>query len=87
MTDTELKPELKPENIVDAIGLKCPMPVIKLQQAIRKQPPSTLFAIDFDDPTGQKDLSSWAKVNKHQIIDSIALENGFRMTVKSFADK
>lgn len=74
-------------SVVNALGLKCPMPVIKLQQAIRKLPPLSLIAIDYDDPTGTKDITSWAKVNKHQIVENLELENGLRMLLKVFGNK
>ena len=59
--------------VIDAKGLKCPMPIIKLQQYVRKiqtEPTNTTVAIECTDPTAEQDIASWAKVNK-QIIEKV----------------
>lgn len=72
---------------VNAVGLKCPMPVIKLQQAVRKHQALEIVAIDFTDPGGLKDITSWAKVNKHQILGETLLENATRLFVQCYANR
>jgi len=60
-------------HVIDAKGLKCPMPIIKLQQYVRKiqtEPTNTTVAIECTDPTAEQDIASWAKVNK-QIIEKV----------------
>lgn len=54
---------------IDAKGLKCPMPVIKLQQAIRQAESGQQLEIACTDPGAEKDIQSWCKVNKHQVLD------------------
>ncbi|GAB6034023.1 sulfurtransferase TusA family protein [Galenea microaerophila] len=56
-----------PQCTVDARGLKCPMPVIKLQQALRALEPGQSVEIFCTDPGAESDLTSWCKVNHHQI--------------------
>jgi len=68
--------------LVDAKGLKCPMPVIKLQQQVRNSRPDDLICIACTDPGAEKDISSWAKVNKHQIINTLKTEYGCDITVQ-----
>lgn len=49
------------------------MPIIKLQQYVRKiqtEPTNTTVAIECTDPTAEQDIASWAKVNK-QIIEKV----------------
>jgi tRNA 2-thiouridine synthesizing protein A len=57
----------EPNHTIDAKGLKCPMPVIKLQQQVRKSQAGELLAIECTDPSAEQDIASWAKVNKHLI--------------------
>ncbi len=55
-------------HVIDAKGLKCPMPVIKLQQYARQiqaEPTHTSVAIECTDPSAEQDIASWARVNKH----------------------
>ncbi len=60
----------EPSHTIDAKGLKCPMPVIKLQQQVRKSQAGELIAIECTDPSAEQDIASWAKVNKHLVEKS-----------------
>lgn len=53
---------------LDAKGLKCPMPVIKLQQLVRNLSDGDLVEMQCTDPAAEKDIQSWCKVNKHQFL-------------------
>ena len=79
--------EKNTQEVVNAIGLKCPMPVIKLQQAVRKYQKDEIVAIDFDDAGGQKDIASWARVNKHHIESTVENDNAYRIYLRCFANK
>lgn len=85
MTSEQLEQETT--ETVNAIGLKCPMPVIKLQQAVRKNAENNVIAIDFDTEDAKKDIASWAKVNKHRIELTIDTEKGYRLFLRSYALK
>ena len=77
---------------VDARGLKCPMPVIKLQQAIRQLQNGTelaqphqgsdpahngwLIEITCTDAGAPKDLESWCGVNRHTFLGCEAHDEG-----------
>ena len=67
---------------VDAKGLKCPMPVIKLQQQVRQSEPGTRICIDCTDPGAEKDIASWVKVNKHRLIEVINSTDGCQITIE-----
>ena len=54
---------------IDAKGLKCPMPVIKLQQALRPLKTGQEVMIECTDLGAEKDIASWCRVNKHEIIN------------------
>lgn len=67
---------------IDAKGLKCPMPVIKLQQQIRSSQPGELVAIECTDPGAEKDIVGWAKVNKHELIAVDKTDFGLKITLR-----
>jgi len=79
---TEVKESSKPAVFVDAKGLKCPMPVIKLQQQVRKSQPDEIITIACTDPGAEKDISSWCRVNKHELIHIEKTEYGCDISVK-----
>lgn len=79
---TEAKGSSMSAIFVDAKGLKCPMPVIKLQQQVRKSQPDEIITIACTDPGAEKDISSWCRVNKHELITVENTDYGCDISVK-----
>jgi tRNA 2-thiouridine synthesizing protein A len=67
---------------INAKGLKCPMPVIRLQQQARLSQVGDQIEIDCTDPGAEKDLQSWCKVNKHQYLGAEAIDAFTRYRIK-----
>ncbi|MBF6058321.1 sulfurtransferase TusA family protein [Thiomicrorhabdus heinhorstiae] len=67
---------------LDARGLKCPMPVIKLQQQIRKSQPGNRVRIVCTDKGAEKDIQSWCRVNKHEIIEIFRESDQLSITIE-----
>lgn len=74
--------QLTADHLVDAKGLKCPMPVIKLQQQVRQSRPGELISIECTDPGAEKDITSWARVNKHTLQHVVTTDYDCRIFVK-----
>ncbi len=72
---------------IDAKGLKCPMPVIKLQQAIRSLEPNCLVTIDCTDKSAEQDIASWCQVNKHLLQSVKKHDFGLEIVVLTFGLK
>jgi tRNA 2-thiouridine synthesizing protein A len=53
---------------VDARRLLCPMPVIRLQDCINRQPPGTRVRISCTDPGTLNDIPTWCRINGHQVL-------------------
>ncbi|BBP44977.1 UPF0033 protein YrkI [Thiosulfatimonas sediminis] len=72
------------ENVlfIDAKGLKCPMPVIKLQQAVRKAQAGAQIQIACTDKGAENDIGSWARVNKHSITEIHPTDYGLLITLR-----
>lgn len=67
---------------LDAKGLKCPMPVIKLQQQVRKSERGEQITIACTDPGAEKDIKAWAKVNKHNFQQTVTTDYGCDITIE-----
>ncbi|RUM91576.1 MAG: sulfurtransferase TusA family protein [Thiomicrospira sp.] len=67
---------------IDAKGLKCPMPVIKLQQQTRKSHAGDRLLIECTDPGAEKDITSWCRVNKHRVIKIDATNTGCTIEIE-----
>ncbi len=61
--------ETKPDKTLDARGLLCPMPVVKVSQVIKEVPEGGILEVLATDPGSLSDIPAWAKSQGHEIID------------------
>ncbi len=53
---------------IDASRLLCPMPVIRLQDAINESKIGDIVKITCTDPGVKNDIPAWCNINKHIIL-------------------
>lgn len=61
------------QETVDATGLVCPMPTIRLGQAIRRVAVGDVVEVWTDDPGSKQNMDAWCKNTGHELCDQ-ALE-------------
>jgi len=54
---------------VDARGLRCPLPVIRLAQAAGDRAPGTVIALWATDPAARADVPAWCRMRGHDLLD------------------
>jgi tRNA 2-thiouridine synthesizing protein A len=54
--------------ILDAKGLKCPLPVLKARKAMRDVPAGGVLRILATDPGAVKDFEHFCKTTGHQLV-------------------
>jgi tRNA 2-thiouridine synthesizing protein A len=69
-------------NQVDARGLVCPMPTIRLGQAIRKVEVGQLVEVLTDDPGSKENMAAWCKNTGHELVEQSASETTFKYVVR-----
>lgn len=52
---------------VDAIGLVCPLPILRLKKRTRNLPSGTQVEFLADDPSGRRDLETLCELTGHRI--------------------
>lgn len=57
-----------PSICIDATGLFCPMPIVKLKKAIDKLTPGQRVLIWADDPSFGDDVISWCQETHNKLI-------------------
>jgi tRNA 2-thiouridine synthesizing protein A len=73
---------MRPNIVVDARGLFCPVPIIKTSEALRSLDPGGIVEVASDDPAIEFDMPAWCESQGHK-IESVAIERGvFRYLVK-----
>jgi tRNA 2-thiouridine synthesizing protein A len=53
---------------VDARGLRCPLPVVRLAAAARDLPAGTRVSVLATDPAAQHDVPAWARLRGHTMV-------------------
>jgi TusA-related sulfurtransferase len=57
-----------PDQTLDAKGLLCPMPIVKLAKAIKLLQPSQVILLEATDPGAIPDVVAWSKNTGNQIL-------------------
>lgn len=52
-------------EVIDARGLKCPLPVLKLEKRLEALPPGTSFVVLATDPMARIDIPLYCRQNGH----------------------
>lgn len=70
-------------KIVDARRLFCPMPVIRLQEAVEKSKASDMIEVLCTDPGALHDIPAWCRVHGHEVIGVEQASYEIRITVRT----
>ena len=57
-------------QILDAQGLKCPLPVLKARKALRDVAPGDVLTVLATDPSAVKDFKAFCTETAHEFLDS-----------------
>jgi tRNA 2-thiouridine synthesizing protein A len=58
---------------IDALGRKCPIPIIMLAERIREVPVGHLVAVLADDPAAETDVPAWCMLKSQEFVTATAL--------------
>jgi tRNA 2-thiouridine synthesizing protein A len=62
-----------PALTIDALGRKCPIPIIMLAERIREVPVGHVVAVLADDPATQTDVPAWCMLKSHEFVTATEL--------------
>ncbi len=57
------------EAVLDATGLKCPLPVLRARKALRDVPPGGLLRVLTTDPGSVVDFRAWCDASANELAD------------------
>jgi tRNA 2-thiouridine synthesizing protein A len=55
---------------VDARGLRCPLPVIRLAEAARDAPAGVRIVVLASDPAARYDIPAWCRMRGHELLET-----------------
>jgi len=68
-------------QILDCIGLYCPMPVVKTRQEMDKLAIGEILEVLADDSAAEEDLKAWAKRTGQKILEIEKTGEGMRFLI------
>lgn len=69
--------ESEPQESIDAIGLKCPEPVMLLHAAMRRLAPGQELTLRASDPSTERDVSNFCAFLGHALLIARREEDEF----------
>jgi tRNA 2-thiouridine synthesizing protein A len=54
---------------VDARGMRCPLPVIRLAEAARDAPAGVSIVVLASDPAARYDIAAWCRMRGHELVE------------------
>jgi tRNA 2-thiouridine synthesizing protein A len=67
---------------IDALGRKCPIPIIMLAEQIRDVPVGAVVAVLADDPAAYTDIPSWCLMKAHDYAGYQDLPRGWAIFIR-----
>jgi tRNA 2-thiouridine synthesizing protein A len=77
-----LSEDRKPDQTVDCIGLYCPIPILKIREALDKVEVGQVVELIADDPAAEEDIKHFTKSTGHELLKIDKKENHLRFLVK-----
>jgi tRNA 2-thiouridine synthesizing protein A len=71
-----------PSLTLDALGKKCPIPIIMLADRIRDVPIGQTIEVLADDPAAKTDVPAWCTLKSHDLIRTAELPAGWSFLVR-----
>ncbi|TDD23291.1 sulfurtransferase TusA family protein [Actinomadura sp. KC06] len=65
-----------PVLVIDALGRKCPIPIIMLAERIREVPVGEIVAVLADDAAARTDVPAWCRMKSQDFVWEETLQQG-----------
>ncbi|MFD3688755.1 sulfurtransferase TusA family protein [Nocardiopsis sp. NPDC058631] len=72
----EYPPPQAPLVTVEAVGRKCPIPIIMLAARLGEVPIGSVIAVTADDPAARADIPAWCRMKMHEFVVEEPLARG-----------
>jgi tRNA 2-thiouridine synthesizing protein A len=61
---------IRPDLEVDATGMYCPLPILRLERALRDRLPGSIALLIATDPASVEDVEVFCREGGHEIVES-----------------
>lgn len=70
------------QQLVDARGLSCPMPIVKTAQAMKSLPSGAIVEVVATDPGSVKDFAAWSRSTGNDLLDQSSDGSVYRFVLR-----
>ena len=74
--------DIKVDVTMDLKGLKCPLPVVKVSQQVKKMQVGQVLVAETTDPGAHADFPAWAKTSGNEIVSTVKEDNVSKFFIK-----
>jgi tRNA 2-thiouridine synthesizing protein A len=74
--------QIKPDEVLDCVGLACPMPIFKASNKIKEMKPGAVLEIQSDDDGIEKDMPAWCNLTGNEYIGQVKEGGEYRVFVR-----
>jgi len=74
--------EIKPDEVLDCVGLACPMPIFKTTNKIKEMKPGQILEVQSDDDGIEKDMPAWCKMTGNEYLGLIKDKGEYHVYVR-----
>lgn len=72
----------QPVLVIDALGRKCPIPIIWLAERIREVPVGEVVAVWADDVAARTDVPAWCRMKSQEFVREETLPHGWGFHIR-----
>jgi tRNA 2-thiouridine synthesizing protein A len=80
--ETAARAARTPLLTIDALGRKCPIPIIMLAAQVADVPVGQVIAVRADDPAAYTDIPSWCGLKSHELVYRDTLASGWEFGIR-----
>ncbi|MFZ5789950.1 MAG: sulfurtransferase TusA family protein [Pseudomonadota bacterium] len=72
-------------TVLDARGLKCPLPVLRARKAMKEVAVGALLKVLATDPGAPKDFRHFCETTGHELVESSEAEGVYSLVIRKTA--
>jgi len=80
--DVPVADGVHPDEVLDTVGLFCPVPILRTSERIRRMPSGGILEIRSDDRVILIDLPAWCRSHGHDYLGSRQAAGAWRLFVR-----
>ena len=74
--------DIKPDFVIDCVGLACPMPIFKTSNKIKEMQSGQVLEVQADDDGIEKDMPAWCKMTGNEYLGFVQKNGEYHVYVR-----